>query len=43
MTVLVTGGTGFIGRVLVERLAATHGAKAVACLVKPSSDSGSSA
>jgi UDP-N-acetyl-alpha-D-quinovosamine dehydrogenase len=34
MTVLVTGGTGFIGRVLVERLAASHGAKAVVCLVK---------
>ena len=32
-TVLVTGGTGFIGRVLVERLAATLGASAVVCLV----------
>ena len=33
MTVLVTGATGFIGRVLVERLAASHGSAAVICLV----------
>ncbi|HEX7781117.1 MAG TPA: NAD(P)-dependent oxidoreductase, partial [Vicinamibacterales bacterium] len=34
----MTGGTGFIGRVLVERLAATHGAAAVVCLVKADHD-----
>ena len=32
---LVTGGTGFIGRRLVARLAAEHGASSVACLVGP--------
>jgi UDP-glucose 4-epimerase len=34
MRVLVTGATGFIGRVLVERLAASYGSTAVICLVK---------
>lgn len=38
MTVLVTGGTGFIGRVLVERLVGCYGAGAVICLVKPEQD-----
>lgn len=31
---LVTGGTGFIGRRLVRRLLADHGAQAIVCLVK---------
>lgn len=35
MIVLVTGATGFIGRRLVRRLLATHGAGAIVCLVKP--------
>jgi UDP-N-acetyl-alpha-D-quinovosamine dehydrogenase len=35
MTALVTGATGFIGRVLVDRLVACYGADAVICLVKP--------
>ena len=35
MTALVTGATGFIGRRLVRRLLAIHGAGAIVCLVKP--------
>jgi UDP-glucose 4-epimerase len=38
MTVLVTGATGFIGQVLVERLVAAHGVDRVICLVKPERD-----
>jgi UDP-glucose 4-epimerase len=38
VTVLVTGATGFIGRVLVERLVATHGAERVICLARPERD-----
>jgi UDP-glucose 4-epimerase len=38
MTALVTGATGFIGRVLVDRLVAAHGAAGVICLVKPEPD-----
>lgn len=34
-TFLVTGGTGFIGRHLVSRLAARYGADAVTCLILP--------
>jgi dihydroflavonol-4-reductase len=34
MTILVTGATGFIGRRLMRRLLATHGADAIVCLVK---------
>ena len=33
---LVTGGTGFIGFKLVERLLSKHGPEALVCLVKPS-------
>jgi nucleoside-diphosphate-sugar epimerase len=32
---LVTGGTGFIGRRLVARLVERHGARSIACLVRP--------
>ncbi len=35
MSVLVTGATGFIGRRLVRRLLAAHGADAIVGLVKP--------
>jgi nucleoside-diphosphate-sugar epimerase len=35
MKFLVTGGTGFIGRRLVERLVSSYGAGAVTCLVLP--------
>jgi nucleoside-diphosphate-sugar epimerase len=36
VTFLVTGGTGFIGRRLVDHLLDRYGAGAVTCLVKPS-------
>jgi UDP-glucose 4-epimerase len=36
MTVIVTGGTGFIGRRLMAHLIERRGAESVTCLVKPS-------